>query len=228
MSGRRKTLGILVCVLTFSLGDAGAAQAQGWGFGDWSWGGSGTNLCSQAIGTLRPLSYAHLASHQSNGVFPGDGINAGMETQSVGRLSCMGEVEVDISNSWDWGSYRSAELDNGVELERHPCALMNTTGHTFSAENDILGSGFTTTASVTVRDRSDGEEVYTLVRGGSVCEIDLQTEPVVCTTNETTVTLQIAGGTGRFEGSTGYGLLHSVFNFCTNSYEFERISLYFE
>ena len=228
MSGRRKTLGILVCVLTFSLGDAGAAQAQGWGFGDWSWGGSGTNLCSQAIGTLRPLSYAHLASHQSNGVFPGDGINAGMETQSVGRLSCMGEVEVDISNSWDWGSYRSAELDNGVELERHPCALMNTTGHTFSAENDILGSGFTTTASVTVRDRSDGEEVYTLVRGGSVCEIDLQTEPVVCTTNETTVTLQIAGGTGRFEESTGYGLLHSVFNFCTNSYEFERISLHFD
>ena len=57
-------------------------------------------------------------------------------------------------------------------------------------------------------------------RGGSVCEID------TCgggTINEGVTTFEIIGGTGRFVTASGSGVLRSVFNFCTGTFELNEI-----
>lgn len=179
----------------------------------------------------------------------GDGINAGVIASSSGIkqnkdrndpdfTGDLDDVIVEVSSSWDWGLFRSSESSNAIELEAHPCALVNTTGHTFSDANAADGSAFTTDATVAITQDSDVIEAN--ITGGFVCEISVFTcnveiiaaeggnEDGVCdefetcfaftaTINESVTTFAVDGGAslGRFAGATGTGSIHSIFNFCT-------------
>ena len=188
------------------------------------------------VGLLGDEVVSHAATHFV--AAGGDGDNAGAIASSEGKVKGLGKVTVDVSSSWDWGLFSSTD---------HPCALMNISSHTFSAVNDAIaitagtapcltpigtaetactaaGFGFTTDATVTITTKK-GDEVSGVVRGGSVCEIATFTGPI-CTINEGITAFEITGGTGKFVSASGSGVLRSIFNFCTGTFELDEIMLH--
>ncbi len=168
---------------------------------------------------------SHAASHFAFPPFFGDGGNAGAEVCATGQIEGLGNSTVCASASWDWSGYsggQNALLFPG-ETERHPCALLNTTPHTFPPGNDFAG-GFIAAATVAIT-TNNGDMIFGAVTGGSVCEIAVSAPPV-CTTNEGVTTFAITGGTGKFSSATGSGILHSVVDFCASAFLLDEIFLH--
>lgn len=214
-----------------------------------------------SVAKLKGEATPHAASHFSGA--GGDNVNAGAIASARGKIKHIGKATVEVSSSWDWGSYRQAEVNTGgVDLEVHPCALVNTTSHSFSAANDLgtVGGGFTAAATVQIVAKKG--TLSGKIVGGSVCEIawvyngkcsagggpcnedgdcsgpdtcDVLEGPVsvspgaglptvlLGTINEGLTSFEITGGTGKFEGRSGSGIIHSVFNFATVEFEVNEI-----
>ncbi|MFQ5483138.1 MAG: hypothetical protein ACE5ER_10305 [Nitrospinaceae bacterium] len=162
----------------------------------------------------------------------GDGVNAGVVASATGKLKGIGRVIVDVSSSWDWSGFRSMENADPFPNERevHPCALVNTTGHSFPVGFGVVP--FTTDDMVIItRVKKDGtpkaDSLAGKIRGGSVCEIVVHTSPCPAgtTTNESMLAFDIDTGTGKFTDATGSGHLHSIFNSCTGMFELNEIFL---
>ena len=147
----------------------------------------------------------------------GDGRNAGLVASATGEIDGLDEGTVEVSTSWDWGppgQYRNpstgeATVDS-VELEVHPCALVNTTDHTFTDAQSLTGP-FTTTATVTITDEN-GDEIFGKIVGGTNCEL-YDASNVYTGVNEGLTSFEITGGTGEFASASGTGLIRLLFDF---------------
>jgi len=172
-------------------------------------------------GTLKDEVVSNAASHFI--FLGGDGRNAGTIVSSKGEIEGLDKVTVKASSSWDWALFTNSE--NGDVEERHPCALVNTTPHTFLG-GTASGGVFTTDATVTITTKK-GDKIFANVTGGSVCEIKVDTSvSPPCTTNEGVATFEIVDGTGKFSSASGNGLLHTIFDFCNGVFVLDEISLH--
>ncbi len=168
------------------------------------------------------------ATHATSHFAEPDLRNAGAIGTSTGRIEGLGKVTVETSASWDWGLYTGIETGtpNVDEVEVHPCALMNTTPHTFLA-NLVPGgpAPWDADATVTITTRH-GDEIFGHIVGGSVCELEVLPGPT--TVNEGITSFEIIGGTGKFANASGSGLLRNVFNFATGEFEANEIFLHLD
>ena len=155
----------------------------------------------------------------------GDGTNAGFVGSATGNIEGLGAVTVLASTSWDWGSYRGSEVPGPPELEVHRCALFNTTPHTFTNAQSFTGL-FTATATVTITTKN-GDVISGKIVGGSNCEL-YDSSNLYTGINESLVSFEITGGTGKFDSASGTGFLRSAFDFGGAGFVVDEIFLHLE
>ncbi len=140
---------------------------------------------------------------------------AGAASVASGHFSHLGDIATYIDAAWDWdvsaaGNFSPVGPDTG------PSATVLPTGslpHTFAFDPFAGSCGTTVTATgqVTIIG-ANGDLLFGQVTGGEVYELDFDVDtPPPGDGQESFITVDITGGTGRFANASGSFVSHTIF-----------------